>query len=155
MKTLFFFIALISICLGDTLSDTTSIVNYDKALSLIENKYESMQEEYNMLFKTSLFHWEFAHYQLFPFGCSDFDFGKDSNTIEMVWGKGPIIARVNDNPDKIQIGVLSYLKRNPPESLIYRMFFLQKNSKGKWYFYRVAVEVEEIRSGEEYICKRE
>jgi len=154
MFTLTLVLLLAGVCWGKSEDPPPDTTNYNKALSIIEKNYEHRRSEYNAMYKTPLFHWEFSEYDSFPFGCSDFKFEEDSNTVDWVWMYGPIIGQVKGDPDKIQVGVVSYLKKSdPPDSRVYRMFFLQKNSKGAWFQYHNPVTIKESWNGEMYVCQ--
>jgi len=152
LRLLFALLMVAGLCLAE--EEVAPPVDYTTALNIIERDYENRRDEYNMMYKTPLFHWEFINYDSFPFGCSEFDFGEDSAVIEWVWMYGPCVALINGDPVHIQIPVMSFIKKeDPPNTRVYRMYFLKKNSKGKWFQSQNSVRVEENWNGEMYVCK--
>lgn len=138
------------------------LVKYDRVLNILTQRYEHQREEYKKMYRQDVFKWSFVEYNRFPFECSEYDFGKDSNEVGWVWNEGPIIGMVRGDSTNIQVAVLSYIdrritkgqkKQQTVEALVYRMYFFKRNSSGTWYENKTPQKVVENWNGEMYVCQ--
>ena len=149
MKLLMMLLLIAGFCSAD--QDT---VPYLKAVQTLENNYEKQKKDYNDMVKAPRYHWEFLEYRRYPYGCTNFDFKNDSSEVIYLWDYGFIVGRLKGTKIRIQIAVLSYIKKDeiPVRTLVYRMHFFELNTKGAWFEYQLPHKTTHEWNGEMYIC---
>lgn len=109
----------------------------DSLLNLITNQFNKKAQTFSKTSSGIKLHWEFVDYRRFPFGCTDYDFGRDSCELMWVWKIGPIIALEKSETVKTQVGVFHYTGEDKhPKYRTYQMFFYELNSAGAWFQYK-------------------
>jgi len=109
----------------------------DSLLSLITRQFNKQAQTFSKTSNGIKLHWGLIDYRFFPFGCTDYDFGRDSCELVWIWKIGPIIALEKSETVKAQVGVVSYTGEDKhPRYRTSQMFFYELNSAGTWFQYK-------------------